>query len=486
MPSDVVVLKRQLGLWSCVGMVIGPIIGSGIFISPKGILQNTGGSVGWALMIWTACGVMSMLGALCMAELSTTFPRSGGDFMYIMIGFNKMLAFLRVFTFVAIVRPASAAVVSMTMGNYLLAVFRDDCCMTDETGEIVVKLLAACMLCVIFALNVYSVPTTYRLQVVLSAAKVLGLVLIIFLGFIRICQGHTSNFENAFKSDNLDIGNIPLAFYSGLFAYAGWHFLPQVTEEVERPSRNIPLAIIISMTIVTIIYILANVAYFTVLSPEELLTSKAVASDFALPMLGSWSWIIQICVALSCIGSTNGVIFAASRVIYSASREGMLPEFLSMIHIRWLSPLPAAALLLPLCLMMLSGDNVYTLINYMSVSRWIFLAISVAVIPYYRWKYPDLHRPFKVPLIVPILFIFLSIFIVVMSFFKDPLACGIGLLISIIGIPLYIVCVVWFWREKPVWFLKLMGKVTLFMQKLMFVIHQEEEEKTFLIISDIK
>ena len=143
MSSDVVVLKRQLGLWSCVGLVVGNIIGSGIFISPKGILANTGESVGWALVVWIACGVISMLGALCMAELGTTFPRSSGDFMYIMIGFNKLLAFLRVFTYIFIVRPAATAVVSMTMGQYILAPLFPDCIVP----QMAVKLLAALALC---------------------------------------------------------------------------------------------------------------------------------------------------------------------------------------------------------------------------------------------------------------------------------------------------------------------------------------------------
>ena len=128
-------------------MVIGTIIGSGIFISPKGILQNTNGSVGWALMVWIACGIMSMFGALSMAELGTTFPKSGGDFMYIMIGFNKLLAFLRVFTYVGIIRPAATAVVSMTMGRYLLAPIFPDCGPGGQPPEMAVKLLAAIMIC---------------------------------------------------------------------------------------------------------------------------------------------------------------------------------------------------------------------------------------------------------------------------------------------------------------------------------------------------
>ncbi|XP_072013471.1 cystine/glutamate transporter-like [Amphiura filiformis] len=481
MSSDVVVLKRQLGLWACVGLVVGPIIGSGIFISPKGILQNTGGSVGWALMVWVACGIMSMLGALCMAELSTTFPRSGGDFMYIMLGFNKMLAFLRVFTYVVIVRPAATAVVSMTMGNYILAPLFPDC----VVPEVAVKLLAALMLCLIFALNIYSVPWSYRLQVFLTAAKVLGLVIIILMGFARLAQGHTENFDGAFTNANIDPATIPLAFYSGLFAYAGWHYLPQVTEEVERPSRNIPLAIIISMIIITVIYILTNVAYFTVLSSDQLLASKAVASDFAFPMLGSWTWTIQLLVALSCIGSTNGVIFGTSRVIFSASREGMFPEILAMIHIKWLSPLPAAGILLPLCLLYLSGDNVYTLISYLSVSRWIFLAIAAAVIPCHRIKYPDHPRPFTVPLIVPILFVIFALGIVIMSFMKNALACVMGLVITLIGVPLYLIFVVWFYKKKPDDFNRIMAKITVFFQKLLFVVHQEEEEKTVLMVQDI-
>ncbi|XP_072051846.1 cystine/glutamate transporter-like [Amphiura filiformis] len=271
-----VVLKRQLGVWSCIAMTISPIIGSGIFISPKGILVNVDGSVGWSLIIWLLCGGFAIVGALSMAELSTMIKKSGGMFVYILTGYSAMLGFLAVFLFLVVARPSANVIVIRTMARYLLSPFFSSNC-RDEIPESAITLVAVVFLTLIVVLNIYSVKWSYRLEIVLTSVKLLGLTMIILIGIVRLCQGHTSNFKDAF-SGTPQAGNVALAFYAGMFAYGGWHLMPTVIEEIENPGRNIPIAICSSLTVVTAVYVLTNVAYFTALSSEQLLASPAVAS----------------------------------------------------------------------------------------------------------------------------------------------------------------------------------------------------------------
>nr|XP_054763929.1 cystine/glutamate transporter-like [Lytechinus pictus] len=461
-------LTRQVTLVDSIALTVGQIIGSGIFVSPTNVLENSGG-IGWALMIWCLCGILSMLGALCYAELGTTFPVSGGDFSYLLEAYGPIPAFLRLWTSVVSIRTASSAVLSLTCVTYILLPFYPNC----DVPPTVLRLVAACVLCTIFFVNSLSVPLSRRIQVVFTVAKLLGLAVIIISGIVQLANGQTSNFENAFDTSKFNFQTFPLAIYSGLFAYSGWQYLTLVTEEIINPSRTIPLSIIISMIIITVVYLLTNVAYFTVLSESEMLASNAVALDYGKRALGSWWWTMSVAVALSVIGSLNGGIFGLSRFLLVASREGHMPAIASMIHIDRKTPLPAATILAPICLLMLISDDVGTLINYLSFTRWLFIGITCTVIPYYRWKYPELKRPFKVPLVVPIVFVLCAFFVVGMSLYSSPVDCGIGLGIMLAGIPVYYLCV--WWKNKPDWINKNLDWATIFLQRLLFVMPPEGE-----------
>ncbi|XP_054763930.2 cystine/glutamate transporter-like [Lytechinus pictus] len=462
-------LTRQVTLLDSISLIVGMIIGSGIFISPISVLENSGG-IGWSLLVWALCGIISMLGALSYAELGTTFPVSGGDFSYLLEAYGPIPAFLRLWTSVVSIRTASAAVLSLTCATYILLPFYPNC----EVSPVVLRLVSACILWCIFFVNSVSVPISRKIQVLFTAAKLLGLAVIIVSGIIQLAKGETSNFANAFDTSEFDFKKFPLAIYSGLFAYSGWQYLTQLTEEIVNPSRTVPLSIIISMTIITVVYLLTNVAYFTVLSESEMLTSSAVALDFGQRVLGTWWWTMSVAVAMSTYGSLNGGVFGFARYLLVASREGHMPAIASMIHIDRKTPLPAAALLAPLCLLMLISDDVGSLINYLSFTRWLFIGLTCAIIPYYRWKYPELHRPFKVPLVVPIVFVLCAFFVVGMSLYSSPVDCGIGLGIMLAGIPVYYLCV--WWKNKPDWINNKLDRATIFLQQILFVVPPEEGE----------
>ncbi|XP_071958340.1 cystine/glutamate transporter-like [Antedon mediterranea] len=210
------------------------------------------------------------------------------------------------------------------------------------------------------------------------------------------------------------------------------------------------------MTVITSVYIMANIAYFTVLSPAEILASDAVALSFGQKVFGDWAWILSLVVAFSCIGAINGGILSTSRMNFAASREGQLPKLLSMIHINFKTPMPSAVIMIPIALILLVGDSVYSLINYLSFTRWLFIALTVGTVPYYRIKYPDWERPFKVNLAVPIIFTCFALLVVVVSLYSAPKDCGIGLAIMLAGIPLYLIGVRW--TNKPSWFDEGMGE----------------------------
>ncbi|XP_033890439.2 cystine/glutamate transporter-like [Acipenser ruthenus] len=459
-------LKKKVTLLRGISIIIGTIIGAGIFISPKGILQNSG-SVGMSLVIWTACGLLSLFGALSYAELGTCIKKSGGHYTYILEAFGPQAAFVRVWVELLAIRPAATAVISLAFGQHILEPLFMPC----GIPELPIKIVTAIGITSVMYLNSMSVSWTARIQIFLTFCKLVAIGLIIIPGMIQLFKGETQNFHNAFGVNEVPVMGLPLAFYSGMYAYAGWFYLNFVTEEVENPEKTIPLAICISMGIVTVGYVLTNVAYYTVMSAEELLASEAVAVTFAEKLMGKFSVAVPIFVALSCFGSMNGGVFAVSRVFYVASREGHLPEILSMIHIRKHTPLPAVIVLYPVTILMLFMGDIYSLLNFLSFVRWLFIGLVVVGLIYLRYKRPEMPRPFKVPLFIPALFSFTCLFMVALSLYSDPINTGIGFAITVTGIPAYYLFIAW--DKKPQIFQKFMNSMTRTLQIILEVVPAE-------------
>ncbi|KAG8522162.1 Cystine/glutamate transporter [Galemys pyrenaicus] len=217
-----VVLKKKITLLRGVSIIIGTIIGAGIFISPKGVLQNTG-SVGVSLLVWCLCGVLSLFGALSYAELGTSIKKSGGHYTYILEVFGPLPAFVRVWVELLIIRPAATAVISLAFGRYILEPFFVQC----EIPELAIKLITAVGITAVMVLNSLSVSWSARIQMFLTFCKLAAILIIIVPGLMQLAKGQTQHFKDAFSGRDASLMRLPLAFYYGMYAYAGW-FIPQM------------------------------------------------------------------------------------------------------------------------------------------------------------------------------------------------------------------------------------------------------------------
>ncbi|XP_076743624.1 cystine/glutamate transporter-like isoform X2 [Maylandia zebra] len=443
--EELVHLRREIGLLPAVSFIIGTVVGSGIFIAPKGVLMNSG-SVELSLLVWGLCGVLSLFGALCYAELGTTFTKSGGDFMYLLETLGPLPAFLRLWVEFLFNRPASTSLVSLAFGRYVVEPFFAPC----AAPTMLIKLVSILGVTFLVAVNCWSVRMASHIQVSLTFIKMFALVLIIIPGIIALVKGKTENFQNGFEFESLTLDRLPLAIYNGLYAYSGWFNLNFVTEEVKNPSRNIPLAIISSMVTVTVLYVLVNVAYYTMLAPTELLLSDAVAVTFATCALQGLDSVIPVLVALSCLGTLNGGIFVSPRMLFVGAREGYWPQIFSTIHIRRHTPLPALLLMYPLMVIMLISGDISQLISLTSFSRWFFIALATLGMLIHRYRFPLHPRPFKVPLVVAVTFTAVSFFIVGLSLYSDPWNTGCSCVVTLSGVPVYYMTVYHFCLP-PTW-----------------------------------
>ncbi|XP_024139958.1 cystine/glutamate transporter [Oryzias melastigma] len=460
-------LGKKVTLLRGISIIIGTIIGAGIFISPKGILRHTR-SVGMSLVVWIACGVLSLFGALSYAELGTCIRKSGGHYTYILEAFGPQMAFIRLWAELIAIRPAAMAVISLAFGQYILEPLFMPC----GIPPMAVKLATTIGITSVMYLNCMSVTWSARIQILLTLSKLLAIIVIIVPGVYLLFKGETQNFEDAFDLTHINLSGMPLAFYSGMYAYAGWFYLNFVTEEVENPEKTVPLAICISMAIVTSCYVLTNIAYYTVMSAEELLASDAVAVTFAERLLGNFSIAVPVFVALSCYGSMNGCLFALSRMFYVASREGQLPEVLSMIHVRRHTPLAAVLILYPMTVIQLFVGDIYSLLNFMSFLRWFFIGVVVLGLIYLRYTKPDLPRPFKVPLFIPVVFCLTCFFMVFLSLYSDPVNTGIGFAISLTGIPAYYVFI--HFNNRPKWLQRAIDSINRTLQIILEVVPADQ------------
>jgi len=415
--NDVVKLKKEVGIFGGISLVVGTMIGSGIFLSPAGILQASK-SVGSSLCIWAGCGLLATLSAISYIELALMIRKSGGEYQYLSAAYGEAIGFLYAWTAVVVTKPAGIAIIAVGFAEYVTAPFYPGC----NAPQNIQKCASAFCLIIITTINCFSVKVTNRVQVFFTAAKLLIIAAIFVSGFVLMTQGNTENLTKAFEGSETSFSAIAVAFYSGLWSYDGWNQLNFITEELTNPIRNFPLVILIGVPLTTVLYILVNISYLTVMTPFELIASPAVAITFGDRVFGPASFIVPIAVACSTFGAANGSAFTGGRLTYAAARKGHMLKIFSYISVERLTPSPALILNSVIAVIMILPDssNFSTLINYFTFASWIFYGATFLSVPILRYRYPKWHRPYKVWLIVPIICFLASCYLVVVPIIENP------------------------------------------------------------------
>lgn len=456
-PSDQGIrLKKEMGLWQGVSVIVGSMIGSGIFITPGTVLK-TSGSIPVAIIVWVLCGILVMFGALMYIELGCMMPKAGGDYEYLYQIFGNLLAFLFAWARIVLAAPSSIAAAALAFGNYLLLPIYP--CGIPQPPRYVLAILS---LMLFTYLNSRSVRIATRLQVLFAAGKVLALVGVIVAGIYAFAIGGAKYYNDGFQGTSTNPLDIIISFYSAIFAYTGWNFLNYVIEELREPKKNLPRSVFIGVGIVTVFYVAANVSYFAMIPVETAKNSEALAVTALGALFEPLGTIVAVLVSMSVFGYINSSLFTQTRVGFSAARNHHMPAVLAFVTVNFSTPLVSVVVLALLTVIYISIGNLESIVYMNSFCETFFYIITSVAYFWLRWKKPDVARVYKAPIVLPVIFFLGMIFITIMSLIREPAACAGGLALILSGsIFFFIFCVL----LKPPEVKRVSDKLTLFIQK---------------------
>ncbi|CAO3685773.1 unnamed protein product [Umbelopsis ramanniana] len=450
-------LQKKVSLVNGLALVIGSMIGSGLFSSPGPVLESVG-APGTSLVVWLVSGIIAMVGALCYAELGSMLPMNGGETVYLNRAFGSLVSFVFEFVNIFVQKPGSVAIVSVIFGEYVSRIvfhtyFFSTPHDTDAAAELadsvippyLPKLIA--MLCVVLVsvINALSVKAGIRAQDILTVLKVLAATVIAIVGLVILARDGSRG-SHSFDGDlfagynEVSFGQYTLALYSGLWAYDGWNNLNYVSGEMKDPNRDLPRVIFIGIPTVIMFYLFANIAYLAVLPSSVVAHTNTVAMDFGKKLFGTAGGILfALCVALSCFGTANATVFTSSRIVFVSAKQGHIPAFFGKVSSKRQTPQTAIVLLAILSMIMIIPGSFKTLVNFYSVCAWLFYFLAVLALIVLRFKEPELKRPYKVWLSTPVLFCIVALFLFVMPFIEAPMESFAALGFTALAVPFWLV-----------------------------------------------
>jgi basic amino acid/polyamine antiporter, APA family len=431
-------LKRTLNLRDLILIVVGTVIGSGIFLVPGVVLRQTQGSVGVALLVWLAAGVLSLLGALTYGEMGAAKPDAGGLYVYLRDALGPLPAFLYGWTMFTVMATGSCATLAVAFTNYL--------------GEFVTlspvagKLVAIAMIFVVMVINVRGTREGANVQGVATAIKVAAIVIMTVL-LIKMGHGFaaTPNVWPAHWNGALFAG-VGAGVIRVLWAYEGWQYVTFSAGETKNPQRTFPLGITIGTALLIGIYVMANVGYVAALGGDGAMKSERIAADSMTAMLGPAAGkIIAAIILVSMFSAANGLTLTAPRLFYSMSRDGVFFAKLAKVHPRFNTPAIAIVTSSLWAMVLAAISNFDQLLTYVVFVGWIFYALGAVAIFVYRRREPDLPRPFRTPgyPVTPVLFMLAAAAIVINTIVRQPRSVVFALALMALGLPAY-----YLWRVR--------------------------------------
>ena len=431
-------LLRDLGPWQSAALVVGTIIGTGVFLKTA-VMAQRGGSPEWVLAAWAVGGVLSLAGALTYAELGAMFPQAGGEYVYLREGYGRYAAFLYGWTRFWVGSPGSIAAYAVGAATFLSGVLPVEAMGGTQVVGIV-------LIVVFTALGCLAVSTGGRVQAALTVLKV---VLICGLAFGALAAARGGSWGHlASRGGFPGWSAFGLMVLGALWAFDGWNNLPMAAGEIRDPQRNLPRALILGSLAVLAIYTLVNLAYFYALPWEAVVTSSSTAYPQAPPVaaraaatfLGDVTQGLVACaMALSALSAMNGSILTNARVPYAMAADGLAPGALARLSAR---SVPVHAVIvqgLASCALALSGrfDQITDSVIFAS---WLFYGMNAGSVVILRLRHPEAPRPYRVPgfPVVPALFIALSILLLGNTLISAPRESLVGVGFVILSLPAYL------------------------------------------------
>lgn len=448
-PGSQPALKRALGVWATAAVVIGTVIGSGIFLVPTEMVKAVG-SPGMVFFVWIFGGILSLLGALTYAELSAALPDAGGEYVYLNAAYGPLFGFIYGWTQTWVAKSASIATLATGFYTYMAdffpglrsVIYTIALPIGPGGGPLEIRtgqLVAIATILFLSGVNYLGVRVGGEVQVALTALKIALIAAIIVIGLLS-GYSHVSNLAIGMPAETGGIAGFFAALVAALWAYDGWNNAGMLGSEIANPQRSLPRALIGGTLATIAIYLLANLAYFSVLTGAEVGASERVAAEMMRRILGlPGGAAVSAAAMISIFAALNGSILSGSRIPYAVARQGYFFESLSRVHPRFHTPANSILLLGAWSsVLLLSGQykQLYTLVIFPS---WILYGMAAASVIVLRRKHPELIRPFRVPGYpwVPLAFVLVAIALSFSTLQTSPRESGMGLTIIIVGLPFY-------------------------------------------------
>ncbi len=455
-------LLQKLGLFTAITIVIGSMIGSGIF-KKSATMSGDLGAPGILIAIWVGAGIVSLIGALINAEITGLMPRAGGQYVYFREMYGSFIAYIYGWSTFSVIQTGSIAAIAYIFSGYLEYFFQAPhfSAYWESWGfsipiagvnvldlyplkDIGLKLMTIGLIMFLSVINYFGVVFGGMVNNIFTTLKSIAIGVIIILAFI-FGSGHVSNFtpfiNPAFQYPaGTLLGAIILAISGAFWAYDGWNNITYLGAEIKEPQKNIPRALFIGVGFVIIVYTLTNLAYLYILPVDKMANSTLLASDVMQAVVGNWGGaFVAVAVMVSTFGTTNGTILASARVYYAMAKDGLFFKRLEDVHHKYRTPgvsILVQGIWASLIAMTGTFDQITDMLIFVS---WIFYGLGAFGVFVMRKKMPDSPRPYKVigyP-VLPVIFVLSSAFFVIFSFKENIRNAVFGLLLVVIGIPFY-------------------------------------------------
>ncbi|KAJ5570317.1 uncharacterized protein N7459_009747 [Penicillium hispanicum] len=470
--------NKTLTYLNGLSLIVGLIIGSGIFSSPSQVNANAG-SPGASLIVWAVAGVLAWTGAASYAELGGAIPLNGGSQVYLAKIFGEMMGFLFTWCAVLVLKPGSAAIISIIFGEYVVRAFVGADVATINPW--INKGVAFGGLLIVTLFNCVSTKFATRIGDLFMFFKFVALVGVTVTGIVVAVTGFSSKGSASeewkskgwFEGTNTEISDFAVALYAGLWAFDGWDNTNYVTGEFKNPNRDLPRVIHTAMPLVILCYLMANVSYFLVLPHSTIEASNTVAVQFGSKVFGPvGALILALVVSASCFGALNATTFTSGRLVYAAGKEGYLPSLFGRIGLSsssqtpsaggrlrrrsWarrslsrvfgdesrlgITPINAMAFNMALTTVYIIVGEFKTLVTFYGVAGYTFYFLTVLGLIVLRIREPHLERPYRTWITTPIIFCCVSLFLLSRAIIAEPLQTLIVVAFITTGVPVY------FWR----------------------------------------